>query len=97
MPVLRATPDDFVVDEIALYPPAGEGSHTFVHVEKRDATTEGVARAPGRAAEAKSAAMGGLHVGHVTSPGGAAGDPATPHAKAVPARESSARTMFLLF
>ena len=47
--LLRATPEDFRVDEIPLYPPAGEGEHTFVLVEKRERTTEEVARELARA------------------------------------------------
>lgn len=43
-------PEDFVVDEVPLYAPSGEGGHTFVRVEKIDATTEEVARALARAA-----------------------------------------------
>ena len=43
-------PEDFVVDEIPLYAPSGAGGHTFVRVEKRDATTEEIARALARAA-----------------------------------------------
>jgi len=49
-PVLRSVPEDFVVDEIPLYPPSGTGGHTFVWVEKRLRTTEEVARALARAA-----------------------------------------------
>jgi tRNA pseudouridine13 synthase len=45
-----AEPEDFVVDELPLYAPTGEGGHTFVRVEKRDATTEEVGRALARAA-----------------------------------------------
>ena len=37
-------PEDFRVEEIPLYPPAGEGSHTFVRVEKTGRDTEAVAR-----------------------------------------------------
>lgn len=47
-----AAPEDFVVDEVPLYAPTGEGGHTFVRVEKRDATTEEIARALARAAGA---------------------------------------------
>jgi tRNA pseudouridine13 synthase len=47
---LRACPEDFRVDEVALYPAAGHGAHTFVRVEKRGLTTEQVARALARAA-----------------------------------------------
>jgi len=43
-------PEDFVVDEIPLYAPSGEGGHTFVRVEKRFATTEEIARSLARAA-----------------------------------------------
>ena len=47
---LAATPEDFRVDEIPLYPLAGHGEHTFVQVEKRLRTTEQVARDLARAA-----------------------------------------------
>lgn len=50
MPRIRVEPEDFVVDELPLYPPAGEGGHTFVRVEKRGRDTEEVARALARAA-----------------------------------------------
>jgi tRNA pseudouridine13 synthase len=40
----RERPEDFVVEEIPLYLPSGEGGHTFVQVEKRLRTTEQVAR-----------------------------------------------------
>ncbi|HME73899.1 MAG TPA: tRNA pseudouridine(13) synthase TruD [Myxococcota bacterium] len=45
MPRLRATPEDFRVEEIPLYAPSGAGGHTFVCVEKRCRTTEEVAAA----------------------------------------------------
>lgn len=47
---LRASLDDFEVEEIPLYEPSGEGSHTFVWVEKRGRTTEELARELARAA-----------------------------------------------
>ena len=47
---LRVEPEDFVVDEIPLYEPAGEGEHTFVRVRKRLLNTEEVAKALARAA-----------------------------------------------
>jgi tRNA pseudouridine13 synthase len=47
---LRVTPEDFRVDEVPLYPAAGEGEHTFVRIEKRLRTTEEVARDLARAA-----------------------------------------------
>ncbi len=50
MPWLRNAPEDFRVDELPLYDAAGEGGHTFVRVEKRERTTEQVARDLARAA-----------------------------------------------
>jgi tRNA pseudouridine13 synthase len=47
---LRVTPEDFRVDEVPLYPAAGEGEHTFVRIEKRLRSTEEVARHLARAA-----------------------------------------------
>jgi tRNA pseudouridine13 synthase len=38
------TPEDFRVDEVALYPPSGEGGHTFLRIEKRGRTTEEAVR-----------------------------------------------------
>ena len=53
---LRTTPDDFVVEEIPAYEPAGEGAHTFVRLTKRGLTSaavrERLARAFGVAPEA---------------------------------------------
>jgi tRNA pseudouridine13 synthase len=37
--VLRASPEDFVVDEIPAYAPSGTGDHVFVRIEKRELTT----------------------------------------------------------
>ncbi len=36
---LKARPEDFLVEEIPLYNPAGEGEHIFLMVEKRELTT----------------------------------------------------------
>lgn len=47
---MRCSPEDFVVDEVPLYPPSGEGGHTFVRIEKRLRNTEEVARGLARAA-----------------------------------------------
>ena len=47
-PVSR--PEDFRVDEIALYAPAGQGEHTFLRVEKCNRSTDEVARDLARAA-----------------------------------------------
>jgi tRNA pseudouridine13 synthase len=52
--VLRASPEDFVVDEEPAYLPSGTGDHVFVRIEKRGLTTpqavEQLARALGVAA-----------------------------------------------
>lgn len=49
--VLRAASDDFRVEEIPAYTPAGEGDHVFIWIEKRDLSTpqaaEHLARALG--------------------------------------------------
>ena len=37
--VLRETPEDFVVEELPLYPAAGAGEHLFVTIEKRGIDT----------------------------------------------------------
>jgi len=46
---LRASPDDFVVDEVPSYEPCGEGEHTLARIEKRGLNThdavERIARA----------------------------------------------------
>jgi len=49
-PRIRVLPEDFRVDEVPAYAPAGEGRHLFVHVEKRLRTTDEVASALARAA-----------------------------------------------
>jgi tRNA pseudouridine13 synthase len=36
---LKQTPEDFVVEEVPLYEPSGEGPHVFLYVEKRDLST----------------------------------------------------------
>jgi len=42
---LRASPDDFKVDELPAYLPSGAGPHLYVKVEKRGRTTRDVVRA----------------------------------------------------
>jgi len=49
-PTLRGSPEDFIVEEIPLYAPTGEGGHTFVWIEKRLRNTEEVVRALAQAA-----------------------------------------------
>ena len=43
MPRLRATPEDFLVEELPLYAPSGRGGHVWVEVEKRGRDTAEVA------------------------------------------------------
>ncbi|MEI9948946.1 MAG: tRNA pseudouridine(13) synthase TruD [Pseudomonadota bacterium] len=47
---IGATPEDFVVDEIPLYPHSGAGEHLYARVEKRGYTTPAMVRAVTRAA-----------------------------------------------
>ena len=42
--VIRQSPEDFVVEEIAKVEPAGEGSHLWLWVEKHSANTDWVAK-----------------------------------------------------
>jgi tRNA pseudouridine13 synthase len=48
---LKDRPEDFVVEEIAAYPPSGTGEHVFVRFTKRDTTTLDAARAFAHALE----------------------------------------------
>ncbi len=41
---LKASPEDFVVDEIPAYDPSGEGEHMFVRIRKRLKTTDEAVR-----------------------------------------------------
>ncbi len=49
MPVLKATPQDFVVEEVPAYEPSGAGEHVFVRFTKTDRTTLDAVRAIARA------------------------------------------------
>ncbi len=49
-PRIRERVEDFRVEELPLYAPSGEGDHTFVWIEKRERSTEEVARALARLA-----------------------------------------------
>ena len=44
----KATPEDFVVEELPAYQPSGEGEHLFVWLEKRGRSTQEVAKALAR-------------------------------------------------
>ncbi len=39
---IRARPEDFMVEEVSLYEPSGEGSHLYVNITKKDMTTREV-------------------------------------------------------
>ncbi len=56
--VLRATPEDFEVDEILGFAASGEGPHALLRVRKRGANTEWVARELARAAGVKPFEVG---------------------------------------
>jgi len=47
--IIKTVPEDFVVDEIPAYEPSGEGTHLYVHFEKRGLTTDAAVRAITRA------------------------------------------------
>ena len=51
-------PEDFRVEELALYPPTGEGGHTFLRIEKRLRTTAEVAGELARAVGVRPAEVG---------------------------------------
>lgn len=55
---MRSTPEDFRVVEEPLYPPTGDGKHTFLYVEKRGRTTEQVARDLGQESGVSSRDVG---------------------------------------
>jgi tRNA pseudouridine13 synthase len=55
---LRSSPEDFIVDEILGFEAAGEGPHALLHVRKRGANTEWVARELARAAACKPFEVG---------------------------------------
>jgi tRNA pseudouridine13 synthase len=55
--VLRATPEDFFVDEELGFVPDGAGEHVFVRVEKRGANTDFVAKELARFAGARAEAV----------------------------------------
>lgn len=54
---LRSVPEDFVVDEILGFEPSGRGEHLFVHIRKRERTTEQVASFLARAAGVSKGAV----------------------------------------
>jgi tRNA pseudouridine13 synthase len=57
-PRIRERLEDFVVEELPLYPVLGHGDHVFCEVEKRDRTTEEIARALARVAGVRPGDIG---------------------------------------
>ena len=57
-PLIRTRPEDFVVEEIPLYPPSGEGGHTFLWIEKRECNTEDAVRKLARFADVSPREVG---------------------------------------
>jgi tRNA pseudouridine13 synthase len=56
--VLRASPEDFVVEELPLYPPSGRGEHLYLTFRKRGRTTLDVVRALAAALDVDPRAVG---------------------------------------
>ena len=55
---VRVEPEDFIVEELLGFGPAGEGPHVLLRVRKRGANTEWVARELARAASCKPFEVG---------------------------------------
>lgn len=55
---LRGQPEDFVVEELPLYLPSGEGEHLYLYLEKRGHTTAHLARELGAQLGVKAKDMG---------------------------------------
>lgn len=55
---LRATPEDFVVEEQLGYGPSGDGEHVFLRIRKRGRNTHDLARAIARLAGVPQVAVG---------------------------------------
>jgi tRNA pseudouridine13 synthase len=47
--IIKASPEDFVVEELPLYEPSGEGDHLYVRFTKRNLPTDAAVRAIARA------------------------------------------------
>lgn len=56
--ILRAEPEDFLVEEQLGFPPAGSGQHVLLKVRKRDANTQWVARELARACGCRASDVG---------------------------------------
>ena len=55
---LKARPEDFLVDEIPLYQPCGEGEHIYLYIEKRNMSTSDMLRIVARHFGIKERAIG---------------------------------------
>jgi tRNA pseudouridine13 synthase len=51
--VMRATPEDFAVDEVLGFEPDGEGEHQLIHIRKRNTNTDWLAKQLARFAGVK--------------------------------------------
>ena len=47
--ILKERPEDFLVEELPLYEPSGEGEHLYLYIEKRELTTQEAASRVARA------------------------------------------------
>jgi len=59
---IKTVPEDFVVEEIPIYEPSGEGEHVFIRFTKRDLATDAAVRAIASAlgADARAAGIAGM-------------------------------------
>ena len=55
---LKTEPEDFLVEEIPLYQPSGEGQHVYVEIEKRGLSTYVAVKKIARALKIPPAAIG---------------------------------------
>ena len=55
---IKATPDDFIVEEILPFTPEGSGEHVFLHIEKTGENTEYIARQLARHANVRQRDIG---------------------------------------
>ena len=55
---IKVQPEDFIVEEIPLYSPSGEGTHTYFAVRKRDLTTMEAIRRIARTLDVPSQSIG---------------------------------------
>ena len=55
---LKSEPEDFLVEEIPLYPASGEGQHVYVEIEKRGLSTFAAIRKIAQALHVPPVAIG---------------------------------------